>query len=270
MKKHLSTIALLLVFFVGLSVMLYPVLSDWWNSRTQSALITEYEETVRAADQESFDGEFQAADNYNKAIRNVTKPLENYSTVPDYETILNVTGRGIMGYIVIPRIHVKLPIYHGTSEAVLNKAVGHLEGSSLPVGGVGNHAVLSAHRGLPSAELFSRLDELTEGDVFTIEVLNRTLTYEVDQILIVEPHEVEALGPVEGQDYCTLLTCTPYGINSHRLLVRGRRIENPDAEIRLLSEAIEMDPLLIAPAVAAPILLVLFVALMTRGRKRKE
>lgn len=269
MKKHLSTILLLFVFIVGLSVMLYPVISNWWNSRTQTQLITEYEEAVKEADQKSFDKEFQAADDYNKAIRNVMKPLENYSTVPNYENVLNITGRGIMGYITIPRLNVKLPIYHGTSEAVLNKAVGHLEGSSLPVGGAGNHAVLSAHRGLPSAELFSRLDELTEGDVFTVDVLNRTLTYAVDKILIVEPHEVDALNPVEGEDYCTLLTCTPYGINSHRLLVRGSRIQTPDAEIKIVSEAVEMDSLLMAPVVAAPILLVLFAVLMARGRKKK-
>lgn len=269
MKKHFSTILLLVVFFVGLSVMLYPIISNWWNSRTQSALISEYEEAVKEANQNSFEEEFQAADEYNKALKTVTMPLENHSTVPHYENILNITGRGIMGYITIPRINVKLPIYHGTSEEVLNRAVGHLEGTSLPVGGVGKHSVLSAHRGLPSAELFSRLDDLTKGDIFTIEVLNRTLTYEVDNILIVEPQEVEALDPVEGKDYCTLLTCTPYGINSHRLLVRGSRIENPDEDIRIISEAVELDSLILAPVVAAPILLVLFVTLMARGRKKE-
>lgn len=256
-------------FFVGLSVMLYPVISDWWNSRMQSQLIVEYEEAIKEADQGSFDEAFEMAETYNKAIKNVTMPLENHESVPNYDKLLDITGYGIMGYITIPRINVKLPIYHGTSEVVLNKAVGHLEGTSLPVGGIGNHTVLSAHRGLPSAKLFTRLDELTQGDMFTINVLNRTMTYQVDDISIVEPHEVENLNIQEGKDYCTLLTCTPYGINSHRLLVRGIRVENSDSEIKLISEAVEMDSWFIAPMIAAPILFVLFVILMTRGKNKK-
>ena len=185
---------------------------------------------------------------------------------------LSTSGTGIMGYITIPRIGVELPVYHGTSDGVLQVAAGHLEGSSLPVGGAGTHAVISAHRGLPSAKLFTNLDELEAGDTFTITVLDRVLTYEVDRISIVLPTETDLLQPVEGQDYVTLMTCTPYGINTHRLLVRGRRITTPDKlkHIRVTSDAIKIEPILTAPIMALPLLLVLLFWLLFAPRKRSS
>ena len=183
----------------------------------------------------------------------------------------NINGVGIMGYIDIDAIGVELPIYHGTSPDVLNVAVGHLEGSSLPIGGEGSHCVLSAHRGLPSARLFTDLDQLQEGDTFTITVLDRLLTYEIDQILIVEPEQVDALAITPGEDYCTLVTCTPYGINTHRLLVRGRRVENAreKAHVYVPADMVQIDPLVVTPAVAAPMLAILLVFLLVRYRKRR-
>ena len=191
-------------------------------------------------------------------------PLMYYDQIEGYESLLDITGTGIMGYIDIPKIDVKLPIYHGTSEGVLRIAVGHVQGSSLPTGGEGMHCVLSAHRGLPSARLFTDMDQIQIGDIFTLSVLDRTLTYQVDQILTVLPHEVEPLYAVEGEDYCTLVTCTPYGINSHRMLVRGRRSESA-ATVRVkrvTADAAIVEPLLVAPVVAAPILLLLLLLIL--------
>ena len=197
-------------------------------------------------------------------------PFINYSEVSGYDDILNVTGNGMIGYITIDKINVKLPIYHGTSESILNVAVGNLPGSSLPVGGESTHSVLSAHRGLPSAKLFSDLDKLKERDTFTITVLNRLLTYEVDHISIVEPDKIEDLYIEEGKDYCTLLTCTPYGINTHRLLVRGHRVENADDGAAVLTnDAYELDSLILAPVVAAPLLLILLIIVLVKYRKKK-
>lgn len=190
----------------------------------------------------------------------------------EYESLLNVSENGIIGYIEIPVINCSLPIYHGTDETVLQIAVGHIEGSSLPVGGLGTHCVLSGHRGLPSAKLFTNLDKLSEKDTFYIRVLNETLTYEVDQIRIVEPHEVEALEIEPGKDYCTLVTCTPYGINTHRLLVRGHRINNPAGAgaVRATANAIQIRPALIAIVIAIPMLLVLLIILLVKTRKKKD
>lgn len=271
MSKKLSTILLILVFFIGLSVLLYPTISDYWNSRTQSRAIVDYESVLANLTQEDYSAQFSAADAYNAALRKVSFPLMNYDQVDGYEDLLNVGGNGIMGYVSIEKIKVELPIYHGTSDAVLNVAAGHLEGTSLPVGGESTHAVLSAHRGLPSAKLFTNLDQLEIGDHFTITVLDRMLIYEVDQILIVEPNEVDSLYIAEGEDYCTLSTCTPYGINSHRLLVRGTRIENAAEKpvLYVSNEAYRIDPLIVAPAVAAPMLLVLLIVLLVKYRKRK-
>ncbi|MCM1544992.1 MAG: class C sortase [Ruminococcus sp.] len=189
----------------------------------------------------------------------------------EYESMLNVGGNGIMGYVEIPTIDVSLPIYHGTAESVLQIAVGHLEWTSLPVGGEGTHCVISGHRGLPSAKLFTNLDKLGNGDLFMLTVLNETLTYEVNQILIVKPDEVEELEIEKGKDYCTLVTCTPYGINTHRLLVRGHRIKTPsDIKINVSADAQTIDTLIITPIVAAPMLLVLLVYLLVKYRKKKS
>lgn len=259
-KENLSTLILVLVFFVGLSILLYPTVSDWWNSRVQSRAIVDYDAVVADMSHEDYDAEFAEADAYNAALRAIPSPFINYEQVEGYDDVLNVTGNGIIGYINIPRIKVELPIKHGTSEEVLNVAVGHVQGTSLPVGGESTHCVLSAHRGLPSAKLFTNLDKLTEGDTFTITILDRFLTYEVDQIRIVEPKEIGELDMVEGKDYVTLLTCTPYGLNTHRLLVRGHRIENDEEnDIVILNEAYELDSTMLAPIVAAPLLIILLV-----------
>lgn len=267
-KPNKSTIILVIVFLLGLALLLYPTVSDWWNNQVQSRAIVNYDETVANMSKADYEAEFAKADEYNQAIAKLANPLVSYEQVEGYEDTLNIMGTGMMGYIEIPRIRVKLPIYHGTSDAVLNTAVGHLEGSSLPVGGEGTHCVLSAHRGLPSSLLFTDLDKLVEGDTFSITVLDRLLTYQVDQIRIVEPDEVGELAIQEGKDYCTLLTCTPYGINTHRLLVRGHRIENPIDE-GLQTEAYELDPLVLAPIIAGVLLLALLVALLIRRHRSK-
>ena len=268
MKKDWSTAILVIIFFVGLSVLLYPTISDLWNSRHQTQAIMNYEAAMQDVDEKDYTEIVNAANKYNQEIAKVSYPLMNYAEVPGYDEILNVGGDGIMGYIKIPKIKVSLPVYHGTSSGVLAVAVGHVPGSSLPIGGPGTHAVLSAHRGLPSAKLFSDLDELVVGDTFTFNVLDQTLTYEVDQILVVLPHEVDALAIEEGRDYCTLVTCTPYGVNSHRILVRGKRVVNSSgiAAVRVPADAVILEPIIVAPVVAVPMLLLLLIWLMVHYR----
>ena len=276
MKKHLSTIVLVAVFLAGVCLLLYPTVSDYWNSLHQTRAIGAYEDTLSGMTQKDYSEYFAQADAYNAALASLPTPLTGYEVldtleeVPKYRDVLDVNGMGIMGYIDIDEIGVELPIYHGTDPSVLNVAVGHLEGTSLPVGGVGTHCVLSAHRGLPSARLFTDLDRLKVGDTFTLTVLNRLLTYQVDQVLIVEPDQVEALAIDPNEDYCTLVTCTPYGINTHRLLVRGRRVENAEEKpvIYVPADMVQIDPLVVTPAVAAPMLLVLLIFLLIRYRKR--
>lgn len=270
MKKNLSTILLVLVFFVGLSVVLYPTVSDWWNQRHASRAIASYDETAQSLTQEDTDAYFAAADDYNARLAADPDAFYHPEEIAGYEDTLNVSGTGIMGYITIDKINVQLPIYHGTSDGVLQTAVGHLEGTSLPVGGASTHCVLSAHRGLPSALLFSNLDQLEVGDTFTVTVLDRLLTYEVDSISIVLPEQVGGLLIQDGQDYLTLMTCTPYGINTHRLLVRGRRVENAAARhINVTPDATRIDPMIVAPVVALPILLILLAVLLIRFRKKR-
>lgn len=270
MKNRTSTIALLLVFLIGLSLLLYPTASDWWNSFHQSQAIAGYAEAVAQLYDEAYEKAFAEAQAYNENLKNRS---DRYHPTPEetaqYESLLNINGSGIMGYIEIPAIGVSLPIYHGVEDTVLQIAIGHIEGTSLPVGGSGTHCVVSGHRGLPSAKLFTDLDKLVEGDVFLIRVLDEVLTYEVDQSHIVEPHEVDLLEIEEGQDLCTLVTCTPYGINSHRLLVRGHRIENQESasSIRITADAMQIEPILVAPAVAAPMLLFLLLWLLLSGSK---
>lgn len=275
MKKrsdHLLNMVLVLALFVGLSLLLYPSVSNYWNSFHQTRAIAAYAENVAQLDNDQYEILWDAARAYNQAL----SQRENHFLLSDeqkteYESLLDISGLGVMGYIEIPEINVSLPIYHGTAESVLQVAVGHLEWSGLPVGGESTHCVLSGHRGLPSAKLFTNLDQLQAGDTFLLRVLDEVLTYEVDQILIVEPHETDALLIQEGQDLCTLVTCTPYGINSHRLLVRGHRIETIDTSaIRVTADAIQIEPLLVAPVVAAPMLLVLLVWLLLPKKKRKK
>ena len=242
MRKNLSTIILILIFLVGLSVMLYPSVSDAVNRKHQSRAVAGYAEEVEQLSDADYQTYFDAADAYNRQLNTTPNAFYKPDLVSGYAQTLDISGTGIMGYITIPKISVELPIYHGTDEGVLQVAAGHLEGSSLPVGGAGTHAVISAHRGLPSAKLFTNLDELEVGDRFTITVLNRVLTYEVDQISIVLPTEIDQLLPTEGMDYVTLMTCTPYGINTHRLLVQGERIEYEAAEeIAAQTESVQVE-----------------------------
>lgn len=270
MKKDLSAIILVGVFFVGLSVLLYPAISDYWNSRVQTKAIADYETTLSKISDEEYDRLIAEAQTYNQALDKLDFPLVQYHDVKNYSNILNIAGNGVIGYITIDKIKVVLPIYHGTSPSVLNIAAGHLEGSSLPIGGDGTHSVISAHRGLPSAKLFTNLDKLELGDTFKITVLDRVITYSVDQILIVEPGETQELQIKQDEDHCTLLTCTPYGINTHRLLVRGTRIENLKSKpiIYITSDAFKIDPIVVTPAVAAPMLLLLLIYLLVKYRKK--
>ena len=269
MKKHWSTILLVIILFIGLSLLLYPTFADWWNSMHQSRAIASYAEEVAQIDDDQYDEIWNAAWEYNRSLQERGNSfLLSDAQKAEYLRLLDVGGSGIMGYIEIPSIKCSLPIYHGTDEAVLQVAIGHLEWTSLPVGGEGSHCVVSGHRGLPSAKLFTNLDQLIVGDTFTLRVLDEILTYEVDQIRVVLPDETEELYIQPGQDYCTLVTCTPYGINSHRLLVRGHRIETQESArvVRVTADAMQIDPLLVAPVVATPMLLVLLIILLLPKR----
>lgn len=263
---------LVLVLLVGLCVLFYPSVSNWWNERASTRAIFSYDETVSGLSEEATAVYIEAAEAYNAELADIGSYKALVGDPPDgYEDILDITGTGIMGYITIEKIDVELPIYHGTSDSVLSSGAGHLEGSSLPVGGGSTHCVISAHRGLPSALMFTRLDELEEGDIFTITVLDRVLTYEVDQITIVLPEEAEGIYIQDGKDYCTLMTCTPYGINTHRLLVRGVRVDNADAAlIHVAAEARQINTLAVAAVAAVPLLLLLLVCLSVRTRRRKK
>lgn len=273
MKNKLTTILLILALFAGLSLLLYPTVSDYWNSLHASQAVADYAENVRNLEAEKYEQVLQDAKSYNQMLpyKHTTFALSEEEKEA-YDALLDISGTGVMGYIEIPTVNISLPVYHGTEDAVLQIAVGHLEWSSLPVGGESTHCVLSGHRGLPSAKLFTNLDKLVAGDKFIMRVLDEVLTYEVDQILIVEPTDVSTLMIEAGKDLCALVTCTPYGINSHRLLVRGHRIENQEEAqaIRVTSDAIQIEPLIVAPAVALPMLLVLLVILLVSGGKTKS
>lgn len=272
-RRILPTVILILVFLVGLSLLLYPTVSDYWNSLHQSRAITGYAEQVAKIDNTDYESLLSAARAYNESL--VGKADRFHLTgeeTEEYNSLLRVDGTEVIGYVEISKIDCYLPIYHGTSSGVLQTGVGHLEGSSLPVGGESTHSVISGHRGLPSAKLFTDLDKLEEGDTFTLTVLDETLTYEVDQIRIVEPTDFSALAIEEGEDYCTLMTCTPYGINTHRLLVRGHRVDTPESaeETRVTADAVQIEPETVAPVVAVPILALLLAGLLVRTRKRNH
>ena len=273
MRKHLSTIVLLFILLIGLSLLLYPTVSDYWNSFHQTKAITTYAENVAALDQASYEAYWEAARAYNKGLlgRNNGYILSEEQQA-EYKKLLDISGQGVMGYIEIPEIDVSLPIYHGTEDTVLQVAVGHLEWSSLPVGGESTHCVLSGHRGLPSAKLFTNLDKLREGNIFLLRVLDEVLTYEVDQILIVEPQDTAPLEIVEGQDYCTLVTCTPYGVNTHRLLVRGKRVETTESQkhIRVAADVFRIEPIIVATILAIPMLLAALVGVLVAPHLRKR
>lgn len=271
MKKFFSTFSLYIILIIGLSLLLYPSFSDWWNSFHSSHAIASYSEQVANLDEDKYAQLWDSAWNYNQSL--LERPnsfVLSEEQRTQYDQLLDVGGNGIMGYVEIPSLKITLPVYHGTDEGVLQIAIGHLEWTSLPVGGRSSHCVISGHRGLPSARLFTDLDQMAEGDIFLMRVLDEVLTYEVDQIRIVEPHEVKELLIQEGEDLCTLVTCTPYGINSHRLLVRGHRIENiEDAKtVRVTADAIQIQPVIVAPLLAAPLLLLLLVLLFIPKKRR--
>ena len=273
MKKKSSFVTAILIaaFFIGALLLLYPTISDFWNSFHQSRAIVSYAEQVADLDENAYDRLWEDARIYNKTLGDrMNRFVMAEEQKKAYAALLNIADNGVMGYIEIPKVRCNLPIYHGTDEAVLQVAIGHVPGSSLPVGGESTHCVLSGHRGLPSAKLFTNLDELETGDVFMLRVLDETLTYEVDQIRTVLPNELGDLAIVEGEDYCTLVTCTPYGINSHRLLVRGHRVENHAgaSTIRVTADAMQIEPLQVAPLVAAPILVVMLVVVLIPHRTK--
>lgn len=269
MRRHKTVIFLTLGFLVGICVLLYPAFSDFWNSKTQSRAITDYESVLEDLNPEDYTAIFEEAHAYNKALFETDFPLTDFREVPGYYDALRVAENDMIGYLKIDRIGVELPIYHGTTEDVLGRGVGHLEGSSLPVGGENTHSVMSAHRGLPSAKLFTDLDRVEKGDTFQIIILDQILTYQVDFIKVIEPTDISDLQIIEGGDYCTLFTCTPYGINTHRLLVRGRRVETIKEKpvLYVSNEAFRIEPLLVTPAVAAPMLLVLLIHLLVKYRE---
>ena len=269
MRKHKTVIFLTIGFLVGVCILLYPAFSDFWNSKTQSRAITNYESVLDNLKPEDFSAVFENAYSYNEALYETDFPLRDYKNVSGYYDTLRVSDDDMISYLKIERIGVELPIYHGTSDKVLNKGVGHLEGSSLPVGGENTHSVMSAHRGLPTSKLFTDLDRLELGDTFQIVILDQVLTYQVDFIKVIDPTDISDLQIIEGGDYCTLFTCTPYGINTHRLLVRGIRIETIKEKpvIYISNEAFRIEPLLVTPVVAAPMLLVLLIHLLVKYRQ---
>ena len=270
MRSKKSTIILLVSFFIGLSVLLYPSISSYWNSKTQSKAIVDYESMLSQYKPEDYTAIFAEADAYNKQLAQLNEPLVEHNRLPDYNSILNVGGTGMMGYITVPKISQELPVYHGTSDGVLSVAVGHLQGTSLPVGGENTHCVVSAHRGLPTAVLFTHLDRMEIGDIFYFTILDRTITYEVDQIRIVEPDDASLIQIKDGKDYCTLLTCTPYGINTQRLLVRGHQIDaSQTRNLYVANEAYRIEPLVVMPIVALPIIFVLLVYVMFAPVKKE-
>ena len=269
-KRKVITLILLGVFLAGLSLLLYPSVSSYWNSITQSRAIVDYDTIVKSLSPKDYTAYFERAEEYNSELKALPFPLTDYQQISGYDDCLNAAGDGVIGYIDIDKIQVKLPIYHGTSDAVLQVAAGHLEGTSLPVGGESTHAVISAHRGLPSAKLFTHLDRLEVGDTFRITVLDKTFIYEVDQIKTVLPDDVSDLLIDEEKELCTLVTCTPYGINSHRLLVRGHRIESEDMRsFGAISDAFIIDRLIVTPVVAMPIILLLILYVCFKPAKRK-
>ena len=274
-KKGISsTVVLIFIMVIGLSLLLYPAISDWWNERVSSHAVTDYIQQIAVIDDNKYKEIWQQARDYNKKVAERSNQFFlSDEEKTEYNKALGFSGNGIMGYVNIPCIDVMLPFYHGTEESVLQVAVGHLDWTSLPVGGESTHCVLSGHRGLPSAKLFSDLDKVKVGDYFTLNVLDEILTYEVDQIRIVYPEETADLLIEEGKDYCTLVTCTPYGVNTHRLLVRGHRTDNIEEaqEVRVISDAMVIEKFIVVPFVFVPILVVTICMLLVfDGEKRKR
>lgn len=285
-QRHLATLIIVIVLIGGLGLLIYPNFADWWNSFHQSRAIASYMDDVAAMDEEQYQAIIDSARAYNQRISDTgLRWVMSDEEKAAYQAELDFTNTGIMGYIQIDKINIMLPVYHGISEAILQTSIGHIEGTSLPVGcssfnrntgelddpNQSNHIVLSGHRGLPSAKLFSDLDRLVEGDTFTLTVLNETYTYEVDQIRIVLPEDLSDITLEKGKDYCTLVTCTPYGINTHRLLVRGHRVGNVNGDENVIADALLIDRIYVAPFIAIPIITVLLIILLVEtGKKRKR
>ena len=271
-KRNIITTAIFVIMLVcGLCLTVYPSFSNWWNSRRQSRAISNYDQAVANMDTSQKNEILKKAEEYNRKLAELEAPFSDYNKISGYEDILDITGTGIMGYITIPCIDVYLPIYHGTSSEVLNIAVGHMQGSSLPIGGKDSHAVISAHRGLPSAKLFTNIDKLIEDDIFTITVLDEVLTYEVDNIEVVLPNETDKLEIIPDMDCVTLMTCTPYGINTHRLLVRAHRIESGQPHIiKVTADAVPVDDIKVLPFIVAPVIVNLMIFWAVSGRIRSK
>lgn len=273
MKRHITNVIFILLFLTGLGFLLYPTVSDRWNKLHQSRAITAYAEVTASLNDADYEKILADAHAYNETLAAQGGGIALTEEVRAvYEAQLNIAGQGIMGYVDIPKIDCYLPVYHGTSEGVLQTAVGHLEGSSLPVGGEGTHCVLSGHRGLPSARLFTDLDQMAVGDLFMVCVLDEVLTYKVDQILVVLPEETEALAIEPGEDFCTLVTCTPYGVNSHRMLVRGKRTDTLSGEEtqRITADAVQIETPLVASVAAVLMIVVLLCSLIYTVRRRRQ
>ena len=273
-KENRVTLIIAAVGLFGLGLILYPSVADWWNSFHQSRAVAAYAQKVANMDASEYEKILADAEAYNNNLASKgIKWTMNEDEIAAYEKELDITGTGIMGYITIPKINVELPVYHGIDDAVLQIAIGHMPETSLPVGGESTHCAVSGHRGLPSAKLFTDIDKLVEGDTWTVSVLNRTLTYEVDQIRVVEPSDLSNLKLEQGKDYFTLITCTPYGINTHRLLVRGHRVDNAQGEANVIADALQIEPVYIAPFVALPFIFILLIVMLVSteyNRRRKK
>lgn len=267
MRKHMSTFIAVLIFITGLSLLLYPIVSNYFNSLHQSKVVANYSDKMKKLDKKEKQAEINRAKAYNKTlVLNDARFTPTEEQLAEYKSILNADGLGMMGYIVIPKIHLKLAISHTVNASVLQVGVGHLEGSSLPVGGKSTHCVLSSHRGLPSAKLFTELDLLKEGDIFYLHVYDQVLSYEVVKIATIEPDDYSLFEIEEGKDLCTLFTCTPYGINTQRLVVRGQRVDNTIDASKLHSDAIEINKYVVAICIAVLILCIEFT--ITKGIKK--
>ena len=267
LKEKKSSIGIIALFIVGLCIILYPTISNMWNQKRQSQAVETYSNQVKDMESDKKKALLEQAQQYNQKLLSENDPIKNHVDDYEYDNMLSVDDTRIMGYISIPQIDVKLPIYHGTGDEAISQGVGHLQGSSLPVGGEGTHCVLSSHRGLPKAKLFTDLDRLNVGDRFSLTVLDQTIIYQVDLISIVEPEELDRLMIEDGKDYCTLLTCTPYGVNTQRLLVRGSRVNEPTIVVE--NEARRINTLYVAVVIAIPIILILLLYMMVKDRKKK-
>lgn len=271
MNRKIPKIILFITFIAGIIMLLYPLVTQYWNSKVQSQIVKNYKKNLEKMEVEDYTNIFNDASAYNARLLELDYPFIEYKKLLNYKDLVNINNDGMIGYIKIDKLNIELPIYHGTSSSILNVAVGHLEGTSLPIGGNNTHSVLAAHRGLPNKELFTNITKLEIGDSFTITVLDRIITYQVDNIVIVEPNDISKLQVIEGKDYVTLLTCTPYGLNYHRLLVRGTRIETQEEKnIIITSEAYQIDKEIVTFIMTIPIIIVLIIYVILKPIKKES